>query len=112
MPSAQCGPSRRKVVDMATRWFSIVRGDDRYEVAFLEFMGIPARVPWSFVESHSQRALINHAQSLERLNQRGGLSLHELYALVTGRDWRDVRDIPLFDVATEMRRLLKEHDGK
>lgn len=40
-------------------------------------------VPWDAVEPHSEQALKNHAQTLERLAERGGLSWKELYYVLT-----------------------------
>lgn len=48
----------------------------------------PLSVPWSFVERFRERAEDNHDQTLERLNERGGLSPEEL--------WRAAHDQPLF----------------
>lgn len=42
----------------------------------------PASIPWEMVESHEAQAKANHGQSLARLNQRGGLSPRELYAVL------------------------------
>lgn len=45
------------------------------------------RVPWSFVESHEAQAWKNHGQTLTRLNERGGLSVVELWHVVNDKDW-------------------------
>ena len=42
----------------------------------------PRTVPWSFVEPHREQAERNHDQTLERLNERGGLDPVELWAIV------------------------------
>lgn len=46
-------------------------------------------VPWAFIEPHEKQALLNHDQTLERLAQRGGLSIREALAVVQDRKWRD-----------------------
>ena len=42
-------------------------------------------VPWSLVAPHETQARRNHAQSLSRLAERGGLSWRELHAVINGR---------------------------
>jgi hypothetical protein len=46
-------------------------------------------VPWRLVEPHEAQAIKNHDQSLERLNERGGLSAGELWCVVHGLNWRE-----------------------
>ncbi len=46
-------------------------------------------VPWEFVVRHEASAQKNHSQSLERLNERGGLSPLELFAVVNGLGFRE-----------------------
>ena len=41
-------------------------------------------IPWSIIEMMSRQATANHGQTLERLNERGGLCPSELYATLTG----------------------------
>jgi len=50
-------------------------------------------VPWDFVAPHEAQAKRNHDQSLERLAERGGLSWLELYAVLTGRRFWDIRSL-------------------
>lgn len=51
--------------------------------------GVPSTVPWSLVEGHEEQAQINHSQSLEVLDGRGGLDIVELWCLVHHKKWRD-----------------------
>jgi hypothetical protein len=54
---------------------------------------MPDSVPWALVEPLRARCLVAHAQSLETLDARGGLSPVELYAHVHElkfRDWMSV----------------------
>ena len=44
--------------------------------------GYPKDIPWSIVEPFESRAKKNHSQSLIELNDRGGLSIEELYCLL------------------------------
>jgi len=43
----------------------------------------PSVVPWDLVEPYRDQALKNHNQTLERLNERGGLCVQELKSLLT-----------------------------
>ncbi len=66
----------------------IVEQHDQRTTRRFRIMGGPS-VPWSFVAPHEDQARANHDQSLERLNERGGLSPQELWAVVHGKRWRD-----------------------
>ena len=46
----------------------------------------PTMIPWTVIEPHEKQAESNHQQSLERLNERGGLCPVELYYVLN--DWR------------------------
>jgi hypothetical protein len=48
---------------------------------------MPESVPWSMVEPWRARIELNHGQTLERLNERGGLAPEEL--------WCGAHDLPL-----------------
>lgn len=50
--------------------------------AELKSLGCPSTVPWALVAPFAERALANHHQTLERLNERGGLSPRELALLL------------------------------
>lgn len=63
--------------------------------------GCPTEVPWAMVEPHRRQAYKNHMQTLERLDERGGLAPSELVAVLEDREW--VR-LPDHDAV----RLLKE----
>lgn len=39
-------------------------------------------IPWFVIEKHEVRAMTNHNQSLERLNERGGVSIVEAYCIL------------------------------
>ncbi len=53
-------------------------------------LGCPKTIPWDFIEPHEKQALDNHDQTLQRLNERGGLDVVELRAVLEGKSWRDV----------------------
>ena len=46
------------------------------------YPAIARGLPWDMVAPHEPRAQSNHAQSLEQLAQRGGLSPREMMALL------------------------------
>lgn len=52
------------------------------------YRGPRRSIPWSIVEPHEAQARLNHGQSLERLAERGGLSVDELWAVMHGVYWR------------------------
>jgi len=58
-------------------------------------------VPWSLLAPHRGQAIANHGQSLERLNERGGLSAAEMMALIGSRRWSDIRGMFANDAEAE-----------
>lgn len=48
-------------------------------------------VPWAMLVPHRQRAMINHDQSLERLAERGGLTVTEILAVIDDTPWFDAK---------------------
>lgn len=63
----------------------------------------PRFVPWEFIAPHNDQALHNHDQTLDRLNQRGGLAPEEMLAVIDGVDWATYADIGTVEA---MRRLI------
>lgn len=55
----------------------------------------PDFVPWSYIEGHKEQAMKNHQQTLERLNERGGLDPVEIYAVMNNMTWPEVSHITL-----------------
>lgn len=45
-------------------------------------------VPWAVMEPHELQALRNHAQGLDRLAARGGVTPEEAVAIIEGRPWK------------------------
>lgn len=50
----------------------------------------PDSIPWRFIEPFKERAFKNHDQSLEQLNQRGGLSPQELFFILQDKPFGKV----------------------
>lgn len=48
----------------------------------------PREIPWEMIAPHAAQAQENHDQTLERLNERGGLSPCEACAVLEDRPWR------------------------
>jgi hypothetical protein len=44
-------------------------------------------IPWDVIAPHEMQAGSNHSQTLERLAQRGGLSVNEACAVLDGVAW-------------------------
>jgi len=44
-------------------------------------------LPWHVLQPHEAQALHNHGQSLNRLAQRGGLSIEESYYILRDEAW-------------------------
>lgn len=68
---------------MTERMFPVLYGYTKAEIESRE-KG-PLSVPWRLLQPHERQALINHDQTLERLAQRGGLSLDEIVAVIRHR---------------------------
>jgi len=51
----------------------------------------PREIPWALIQPHERQAQKNHDQTLERLAERGGLSLQEMVAVLDGLGWNLVR---------------------
>ena len=67
-----------------------------------------ASVPWEFVAPHDSQAQRNHSQTLARLAERGGLSLCELLAVLTDRDYEQLRPDEQRDAEQIVRRMMQE----
>lgn len=65
--------------------FRVMGPDSIDEETIYRRLACPRTVPWSFVAPHELQARRNHGQSLNRLNERGGLDPRELVAMVEGR---------------------------
>lgn len=65
----------------------------QFKVMFLHGREYPehqtAFVRWNWIEPHEAQALKNHGQDLEKLHSRGGLSPLEIYAVVSGKSFRE-----------------------
>ncbi|WPE19841.1 hypothetical protein [Shinella zoogloeoides] len=44
-------------------------------------------IPWAAIAQHEKQAQRNHSQTLRRLADRGGLSIHEAYHVIRGQEW-------------------------
>jgi hypothetical protein len=74
----------------------------------MEALRCPREVPWDFVASHHVRCLLNHGQTVERLAERGGLSPHEMLAVVTDRPYQEVANLTFGGAVMELKSVLHE----
>jgi len=44
----------------------------------------PESIPWEMIAPYEKQAINNHGQTLEGLNERGGLDACEIYAVMHG----------------------------
>jgi hypothetical protein len=51
--------------------------------------GVPGDVAWSVVKDHEAQAFINHHQTLQRLKERSGLCVEELWCVVHDKKWKE-----------------------
>lgn len=51
-------------------------------------LAIVLQIPWAMIAPHEGQAYRNHSQTLERLDQRGGLDAAEAIAVLEDRAWR------------------------
>jgi len=70
----------------------------------------PESLPWSIVEPWRAQAERNHGQTLERLNERGGLSPLELWlAAHQQRPFADAH-LPEWECAEWLIRIVADHE--
>lgn len=62
----------------------------RFKVLDAKDWGVPSTIPWSLVEPLRKSAMEGHNQTLERLDERGGLSVIELYVHVHQIPWSTI----------------------
>lgn len=84
------------------RQFRVLRGQSRLPQAVRDTW--PATLPWSLVERWREQAELNHSQTLERLNERGGLCPQELWAAAHGKGLRAALAITESDAGEWLRR--------
>jgi hypothetical protein len=67
-------------------------------------------VPMEFLEPHRQQAERNHYQTLERLNERGGLTAREMLAVIYDVEFRRIN--PGIDHEEHLQRKLEIWERK
>lgn len=81
------------------------------------FPDLPLVVPWNFIEPAREQAMANHDQTLERLNERGGLDATEMIAALDGKPLNFSGDKRLHEIAARdlLRRIAdwsESREGK
>ncbi len=59
-------------------------------------------IPWDVIAPHEAQAQRNHYQSLERLAERGGLSVCEAVAILEDRAWHKMDQVVALEQLTEI----------
>lgn len=65
-------------------------------------------VEWEVIAPHEAQALKNHDQTLKRLAERGGLDVLELYAVLKGIGWKEMKHVDRQVAINEVNRLNDE----
>jgi hypothetical protein len=68
----------------------------------------PGQIPWDLIAPFEAAAERNHGQSLERLNERGGLDPLEAYAVMRGLRWPEVCNLDRQMVVNWLNARVKE----
>ncbi len=66
-------------------------------------------VPYGLVAPHARQAWMNHDQSLQRLEERGGICESEMLAVLEDRDWRQMDER---EAGREVNRLVAEYKSR
>lgn len=72
-----------------------------------EVPNCPKGIPWEVIAPHEEQALNNHSQTLEKLAQRGGLGLIEMYAVLSDKSYREAEREVIFSAKVALERLYK-----
>ena len=57
----------------------------------------PSAIPWSIIAPFEKQAKANHYQTLEQLNERGGLDVRELWMVMNNKGYHDKAEMPPHD---------------
>ena len=68
-------------------------------------------VPFSLIAPHARQAQENHGQTLQRLEERGGLCESELLAVLEDRPWRSMDEREAGERVSEMVAAMAPPDG-
>lgn len=88
------------------RRFRVLRGQSR--VPRTERDTWPASLPWVMVEPWRRQAELNHSQTLERINERGGLAPEELWCAAHGYGLRRIREITESEAGRWLARVAEQ----
>lgn len=69
-----------------------------------DIANVPMRVPMHLL--NERQAYSNHGQSLQRLKERGGLSVKEAISLITLKNWGYYRGIPMNEAVLLLNELI------
>lgn len=96
---------------MSGRHFRVIRGQSSLPQEIRNTW--PASIPWELVEKWREQIELNHGQTLERLNERGGLAPEELWCAAHGCDLRPILrgNVPEVEAGKWLALLLSRVDG-
>lgn len=66
-----------------------------------------SEIPYGMIALHGAQAYRNHSQSIDRLNERGGLSPCEAVAVLEDREWKKM---PTGDADLRLILLVEEYE--
>ena len=91
--------------------FKVLYGSESREMR-KRYGDLPDYVPWDLVVPHEKQAIRNHDQTLEKLNERGGLDPRELYAVCHSMSWREVDRLDMSQCMEWLKLQVSELKGK
>lgn len=75
-------------------------------------------IPWIVIAPHEAQAIYNHGQTLERLNERGGLCWSEMLAVLEDRKYQKIDESVAYERVQKIVneyiytvRMVKDDDG-
>lgn len=90
--------------------FKVMQYHFRDESGAMRYVS-PGYIPWNLIEPHEAQALKNHGQSLERLNERGGCDIKEIWCILHDKQWREEYPFSNDIEAHEwLKQYLKDHE--
>lgn len=68
-------------------------------------------IPMQIFLPHERQAQHNHGQTLNRLNERGGLDLWEAYAIILNTTYRKVEHVDINFIRSHFKKLIDDLNG-
>lgn len=110
-PCPDCHATGKRPIRPERR-FRVLWQASRKETVALDAAGCPRDVPWSLLAPHEAQALRNHDQTLRQLNERGGLGVAEMVAVIDGKSWSSIRGISDVALVPRLLELIAQHEAR